>query len=124
MSDALSPNAAIGTRSDDRPLWCEHAPADRCGAVIPTLLVLGLVLGSFVHDRRSAVLAATVVVAVSMVWGITVGLADDQLATMFGGPALGVGNLAVGVLVAPSFRSIAHWVKRSDHIELTHQSAG
>ena len=78
--------------------------------MIPALLVLGLVLGAFAHDRGSEMLAATVVVAVSMAWGITVGVADDQLASMVGGAALGVGNLTLGVLVAASVRNIAHRV--------------
>lgn len=78
--------------------------------MIPTLLAVGLVFGAFVHDRRSAVLVATVVVVVSVAWGVTVGVADGQLATVFGGAALGVGNLAVGVPVAASIRRIAHRV--------------
>ena len=102
--------AKVATTSELGPLSCDHVPADRCGPVIPALLVLGLVLGAFVHDRGSEMLAATVVVAVSMAWGITVGVADDQLASMVGGAALGVGNLTLGVLVAASVRNIAHRV--------------
>lgn len=76
--------------------------------MIPTLLLLGLVVGAFVHERRSA----TVVAAAAMSWGIMVGVAAGELSTVFGGAALGFGNLVAGAGIAGSIRSIFRWASQ------------
>lgn len=75
--------------------------------MIPTLLLVGFVLGAFVHDRRSAWRVTAVVVVGACVWGIAIGVADGDLKTMFAAVALGLGNLIVGALISASIRGFA-----------------
>jgi len=75
--------------------------------VIPTLLLVGLVVGAFVHDRASLVRSAAVDAAVSVLWGVGVGLANGSIATFFGGVVLAVANVVVGTTVSASVRTLA-----------------
>jgi predicted Co/Zn/Cd cation transporter (cation efflux family) len=75
--------------------------------VIPTLLLVGLVVGAFVHDRASFVRSAALGAAVSVLWGIGVGLADGSIATFFGGVVFAVANVVVGTVLSASFRRLA-----------------
>jgi hypothetical protein len=72
----------------------------------PTLLLLGLVAGAFVHDRRSALSVAAIVVVLAISWGIVVGVAAGDLEPVVGGAALGLGNLVVGALVTASIGGV------------------
>lgn len=75
--------------------------------MIPTLLVLGLLLGAFVHDRTSASRVSAAVLVFAIAWGIVIGIADDDLSTAVGGAAVGLANLAAGSLAAAALRSLA-----------------
>ncbi len=75
--------------------------------MIPTLLLIGLVVGAFIHDRASLVRSAAVDAAVSVLWGIGVGLADGSIATFFGGVLFAVANVVVGTVLSASVRTLA-----------------
>jgi peptidoglycan/LPS O-acetylase OafA/YrhL len=67
--------------------------------MIPTMLVVGLVLGGLLH-RRPAV-GVVAVVAAAGVWAAALAVADDQsFSEAAGGFALAGVNLLVGALVA------------------------
>ena len=89
---------------------CGHELTHWGCPVIPTLLLLGLVVGAFVHDPRSALRGASILVVVAISWGIVVGVAAGDLGIMLGGAALGLGNLVVGALVAASIGSVVRRV--------------
>ena len=76
--------------------------------MIPALLLVGLAIGAFVHDPRSAGRATAIVVVGASVWGVVIGVADGDLETLVAAAALGLGNLIVGALIAASIRGFAH----------------
>ena len=81
--------------------------------MIPALLLIGLVLGGFVHDRRGALIAGVVAIALSLGWGTLIGVADGAVATAVAASLLGFANLLVGATVTASIRLVARWVTNS-----------
>jgi hypothetical protein len=73
--------------------------------VIPTLLLVGLAVGIVIHDRVSLRRYVAVGAAVSVVWGVVVGVADASAATAVGGTALGLANVVVGAAVGTAVRA-------------------
>jgi len=57
--------------------------------VIPTLVVSGLLVGGFVHDRESVAGSFALVVAAGLLWGVMIGLANASVTTFLGGTVLG-----------------------------------
>jgi hypothetical protein len=74
--------------------------------VIPTLLLVGLVVGAFVHDRISLVRCAGIGIAASTLWGIGVGVAEASIATFFAGAALALANVLAGTALSACLRSV------------------
>lgn len=74
--------------------------------VIPTLLVLGLVVGTLIHDRVSLWRSVAAGTTVSVLWGVVVGVAEVSAATAAGGAALGLANVLVGAAVGAAARAI------------------
>lgn len=68
--------------------------------MIPTLLLVGLVVGAFVHDRPSSGRSVVVAVAVSLLWGVGVGVSNRSPATFVGGTGLAFANVVIGAVVA------------------------
>jgi predicted Co/Zn/Cd cation transporter (cation efflux family) len=75
--------------------------------VIPTLLLVGLVVGAFVHDRASLVRSAIIGATVSVLWGLGVGVANGSVVTFFGGVAFALANVLAGTVLSAGVRSIA-----------------
>ncbi len=73
--------------------------------MIPTLLLVGLLAGGFLAEQRRLRLAV-VGAAVSLSWGLAVGLTAASLSTFVGGTALGALNVAVGVVVGAGIRKL------------------
>lgn len=83
--------------------------------MIPTLLLVGLVVGAFVHDRASLVRSATIGAAVSVLWGVGVGVADGSIATFLGGVAFAVANVVAGTVLSASVRRLAREAVATRH---------
>jgi hypothetical protein len=64
--------------------------------MIPTMLLVGLVLGALVHDRASLERSLLATVVACLLWGVVVGVADGSLATFAGGTVIALANVAVG----------------------------
>ena len=77
--------------------------------MIPTLLVLGLVLGVLIHDRTSFVRCSAVLVAGALVWGLVVGIADREVSTFVGGTAVALANLTAGASLSALIRTAKRW---------------
>lgn len=103
---------------DLEPPWLEPVPhlglwaavrglADQSSPVIPTLLLVGVVVGAFVHDRASLARSATIGAAVSVLWGVALGIADSSIATFFGGVVFAVANAVAGTALSASVRRMA-----------------
>ena len=75
--------------------------------MIPTLLLVGVVAGVFVHDRASLARSATIGAAVSVLWGVAVGTADGSIATFFSGVVFAVANVVAGTVLSASVRRLA-----------------
>jgi hypothetical protein len=73
--------------------------------VIPTLLLVGFAVGILVHDRVSLRRSIAVGAAVSVLWGVVVGVADASTTTAVGGTALGLANVVVGAAVGKAVRT-------------------
>lgn len=67
--------------------------------MIPTMLLVGLVVGGLVHDRRSLTRSWVIGAVASLLWGILVGVGTSSLLVAVGGPFLGIVNVAVGAVV-------------------------
>jgi hypothetical protein len=70
--------------------------------VIPTMLLVGLVVGGFVYDRRSLTRSCIIGAVASLLWGILVGVGAMSLLAAVGGTFLGVVNVAAGAVVGSS----------------------
>ncbi len=64
--------------------------------MIPTLLLVGLVIGLFVHDRTSLVRSSLLGLTAALLWGLGVGVANGSIKTFVGGTVLALANLLVG----------------------------
>jgi hypothetical protein len=67
--------------------------------VIPTLLLVGLGVGVLIHDPASLRRSLAVAAALSLLWGVVVGVAAANALTAVGGTALGLANVVVGAAV-------------------------
>ncbi|HET6951648.1 MAG TPA: hypothetical protein VFI47_14800 [Acidimicrobiales bacterium] len=83
--------------------------------MIPTLLLVGVVVGAFVHDRASLARSATIGAAVSVLWGVAVGMADGSIATFFGGVVFAVANVVAGTVLSASVRRLARQAVGTRH---------
>lgn len=79
--------------------------------MIPTLLLIGLVLGAFVRDQRTAKIASAVVVVFAILWGAVIGIAEADPSTGAGAAAIGLANLAFAALLAAGGRRLLHQFK-------------
>jgi hypothetical protein len=77
--------------------------------MIPTLILVGLVLGAFVHGRESFASCSVLGVVISLLWGV--GVADASVSTFVGATALAVVNLLVGAAVSTSLQNISRNVR-------------
>jgi hypothetical protein len=75
--------------------------------MILTMLLVGLVIGAFVHGRASVVRSAIIGVVISMLWGVVVGVADGSIGTFVVGAALALANVFVGAAPSACVRSFA-----------------
>ncbi len=73
--------------------------------MIPTLLILGLVIGLLIHDRVSFRRAVAAGVAASLLWGVAVLAGDAEAGSAAGGVVLALANTAVGVAVGATTRA-------------------
>ena len=67
--------------------------------MIPTMLLVGLIIGALVHDDRSLHRSAVLAAAASVMWGLVVGIGSSSLGTVVFGTILGMINVFVGALV-------------------------
>jgi hypothetical protein len=67
--------------------------------VIPTLVLVGLALGVLIHDGASLRRSIAVGAAVSVLWGVAVGVAAANALTTVGGVSLGLANVVVGAAI-------------------------
>lgn len=74
--------------------------------MIPTLLLVGLVGGAFVHDRTSLIRCSKLCVAAAVLWGAAVGVAAETITTFLGGAALALANLVFGAVFAAAARCL------------------
>jgi hypothetical protein len=74
--------------------------------MIPTLLLVGLVVGLFVHDRSSLVRSSLLGLTAALLWGLGAGVANGSIKTFVGGAVLALANLVVGAGFAASLRII------------------
>lgn len=74
--------------------------------MIPTLLLVGLVIGAFIHDRTSLLRSAAIGAAASTCWGIGVGMSNGSIATFVGGVALALANVLVGSALSGCLRGL------------------
>ena len=82
---------------------------------MPTMLLVGLVLGALVHDDRSHRRSVMLGAGASVTWGIVVGVGASSLGAVVGGTALGLVNVIVGALVGWGLRSAARAMR--EHTE-------
>ena len=75
--------------------------------MIPTLLLVGLVVGAFVHDRATVMRAAVIGAVISLLWGVGVGVADDSIETVVGGTVVALANVLVGTALSVCVRRLA-----------------
>jgi len=80
--------------------------------MIPSLLLLGLVLGGFARHRESASLAVAVGGAAALIWGIGVGASDREVSTFLVGTLTALPNLLFGAATAASLVQAWHWYMR------------
>lgn len=73
--------------------------------MIPTLLLVGLAVGLFVHDRSSLVRSSLLGLTAALLWGLGVGVANGSK-TFVGGAVLALANLVVGAAFPASLRNI------------------
>jgi uncharacterized membrane protein YqgA involved in biofilm formation len=83
--------------------------------MIPTVLLLGLIVGSLLAQaanrrRRSMIVAAAVLAAVA--WGVLVGIGARSLTTFAGGFILASANLALGAVVGGGINAAVRWLRR------------
>jgi hypothetical protein len=74
--------------------------------VTPTMLLVGLVVGAFVHDDRSLNRSFILGAGASVLWGFVVGVATSSLLNVVGGTAFGLVNVAAGAFVGWGLRSV------------------
>ena len=67
--------------------------------MIPTLLIVGLAFGTSIHDRSSLMRAIPFGAAVSVLWGVIVGVGSASALTTLEGTAWGLANFVVGAAV-------------------------
>ena len=75
--------------------------------MIPTVLLIGMAIGAFVHDRATFVRSAVIGAVVSVLWGVVVGVADGSVATFVGGAALALAIVFVGSDLSACVRRVA-----------------
>lgn len=79
--------------------------------MLPTQILAGLIAGVFMRDRKSIRLASAYGVALSVLWGILVGIGESSGVVFVGGFLLALANLVVGAAVSAGvcggFRRIA-----------------
>jgi hypothetical protein len=73
--------------------------------MVPSAIVLGLVLGALIRDRRSFVQAVVIGVVASAAFGVLVGYAGGSVLIGLAGTALGLANLAAGAAVGTAGRA-------------------
>ena len=72
--------------------------------MIPTVILIGLLLGLLVRDDRSLVSSVAGAGFVALVWAVLVGVSDSSFGTAIGGGALAVVNAGVGGAVGVAIR--------------------
>jgi hypothetical protein len=72
--------------------------------VIPTMLLVGLVIGALVHDDRSLTRSFMLGAGASVLWGVVVGVGASSPLVAVGGTAFGLVNVAAGALVGWGLR--------------------
>ncbi len=77
--------------------------------MIPTLLLVGLVLGGLIHARTSFLRCSTVLVVVALAWGSGVGSADGAVVTFVGGAAIAFVNLTTAASISALARNGRRW---------------
>ncbi len=75
--------------------------------MIPTLLLVGLVVGAFVRDRATVVRSAVIGAVVSLLWGVGVGVADGSIETFVGGAVVALANVLAGISLSAGVRRVA-----------------
>jgi len=70
--------------------------------LIPTLLVVGIVLGVLSQRRLPFRPAVVALIAAALLWGLAVGIASGSLFIFFGGTGLALVNLIVGAVAGAS----------------------
>jgi hypothetical protein len=83
--------------------------------MIPTLLVVGLAVGIAVHDRVSLRRSLVIGAAVTVLWGIVIGVGDRSLSTFFGAAVLGLANIVVGAVLGAGTRNAFRLSSRGWH---------
>lgn len=80
--------------------------------MLPTQILAGLIAGAFMRDRRSVRLPSAYGVALSVLWGIVVGIGESSGVVFVGGFFLALANFVVGAVVSAGicggFRRISH----------------
>jgi hypothetical protein len=74
--------------------------------MIPTLLLVSLVVGLFVHDRTSIVRSSLLGLTAALLWGLGVGVANGSINTFVGGAVLALANVVVGAAFPAALRNI------------------
>jgi hypothetical protein len=67
------------------------------------MLLVGLIIGTLVHDDRSLHRSAVLGAVVSVMWGLVVGVGASSLSTVVFGTILGLINVFFGALVGWAF---------------------
>ena len=67
--------------------------------MIPTLLVLGMIIGSLVRRRDYFRPAAVVLVLAALIFGVGVGVSNGEIWVFVGGTGLALANLLVGATI-------------------------
>ena len=73
--------------------------------MIPTMLLVGLVVGALVHDDRSLNRSFILGAGASVLWGIIVGIGASSPLVVVGGTAFGMVNVAVAAFLGWALRS-------------------
>lgn len=83
--------------------------------MIPTMMLVGFVVGALVHDDRSLVRSLILGVGSSVLWGIVVAVGASSLIVFVGGTGLGLANVAVGAVPGWGFRAASRAV--GEHVQ-------
>ena len=80
--------------------------------MLPTQILAGLIAGAFIRGRQSTKLASAYGVALSVLWGVVVGIGESSGVVFVGGFMVALANFVVGTAVSAGvcgvFRRVAH----------------